>query len=90
MHPLWAYGYIQSKERYESADDLITTIKTFRDKNIPLDCIVLDWQSWEDGQWGQKSFDANRFPDPSIMMKTIHDLDARFDGQYLAQYESWL
>ena len=43
MLPRWAYGYIQSKERYDSSEDLINTVSKFREANIPIDCIVQDW-----------------------------------------------
>ena len=28
--------------------------------------------------WGQKSFDASRFPDPAGMIQTLHDEDVHF------------
>ena len=77
MLPRWAFGYIQSQERYESAQELVDTVREYRRRQIPLDGIVLDWQSWEDGQWGQKSFDRTRFPNPSGMMDALHQLGAR-------------
>jgi alpha-D-xyloside xylohydrolase len=72
--PKWAFGYIQSQERYESEKEIIDTVLEYHRRNVPLDCIVLDWQSWEEGMWGQKSFDKKRFPDPEEMMKTLHNL----------------
>lgn len=75
MLPRWAFGYMQSQERYESAEELVETAKRFRDIDFGMDTLVLDWLSWPDGQWGQKSFDRERFPDPSEMMKKLHSLD---------------
>jgi len=75
MLPKWAYGYIQSKERYKSQDELIEVAEEYRKRNIPLDCVVLDWMSWPDGLWGQKSFDPERFPDPKAMMDKLHRLN---------------
>ncbi|MDA3955613.1 TIM-barrel domain-containing protein [Oceanispirochaeta sp.] len=72
--PKWAFGYIQSQERYESQREIINTVLEYQRRNIPLDCIVLDWQSWEEGMWGQKSFDSDRFPDPREMTETLHKL----------------
>lgn len=77
MLPKWAFGYIQSQERYETADELIRTVKEYRNRQIGLDCIVLDWISWKDGMWGQKTFDERRFPDPARMMEQLHELNAR-------------
>jgi len=77
MFPKWAFGYIQSKERYKNQDEIINVVKEYRKRKIPLDCIVLDWQYWTGSQWGQKSFDSVRFPSPETMMKKLHeDLNA--------------
>jgi alpha-D-xyloside xylohydrolase len=77
MLPKWAFGYIQSKERYATQQELIEIVREYRARNLPLDCVVLDWQSWPDKQWGQKTFDPQRFPDPGQMMQDIHALNAR-------------
>ncbi len=77
MLPRWAFGYVQSKERYVDQAELISIVKEYRNRNLPLDCIVLDWKSWPEGLWGQKSFDPERFPDPTAMMDEIHRLNAR-------------
>lgn len=76
--PKWAFGYMQSKERYEDAEDLLTTAETFRRKQIGIDTLILDWMSWPDGLWGQKSFDAARFPDPADMIRRLHEMDIHF------------
>lgn len=76
MLPKWAFGYVQSQERYETAEELINIAKEYRRRGIGMDCLVLDWFSWEDGMWGQKTFDKSRFPDPAAMMNEIHSLNA--------------
>lgn len=73
MLPKWAFGFVQSQERYETAKEINDVVKEYRKREIGLDCIVLDWCSWEGELWGQKTFDAVRFPDPSAMMKELHD-----------------
>ena len=78
MLPRWAFGYLQSQERYEDADELLATAQRFRDEKFGLDALVLDWLSWPDGQWGQKSFDSVRFPDPAEMLRKMHERDIRF------------
>lgn len=77
MLPRWAFGYIQSKERYQSQSELIEVVKEYRKRELPLDCIVLDWKSWPDGLWGQKSLDPDRFPDPDLMTAELHKMNAR-------------
>lgn len=78
MLPRWAFGYIQSQEKYDTQEEIERTVKEYRERGIGLDCIVLDWCSWEDGKWGQKTFDSTRFPDPSKMIDRLHDDHARF------------
>ncbi len=46
MLPQWVFGYLQSKERYTSQEELLAVVKEYRHRQIPLDGIVLDWQSW--------------------------------------------
>lgn len=75
--PRWAYGYIQSKERYQSQAELIEVVNEYRRRNLPLDCIVLDWKSWPEDLWGQKTLDAERFPDPVHMMTELHKENVR-------------
>lgn len=77
MLPRWALGYLQSKERYIDARELLDVVGEFRRRRIPIDCIVQDWRSWPDGRWGQKSFDSTRFPDPSELCRRLHAADVR-------------
>ena len=72
LFPKWAYGYIQSKERYKTQQEILDIAGEYRRRRIPVDAIVLDWQYWDDGDWGQKSFNKERFPDPRAMMQTLH------------------
>ena len=78
MLPKWAMGYVQSKERYVDQWDIINHAKKFKELNIPLSCIVLDWQSWEDGKWGNKYVDKYRFRDLPQMVKELHDMGVAF------------
>lgn len=78
MLPLWAFGLMQSQERFESQAEILETVARYRDLEVPLDSIVLDWQSWEEGMWGQKSFDASRFPNPIEMTQQLHENGAHF------------
>ena len=78
MLPKWAYGYIQSKERYKTQEEILEVAREFRNRNIGIDCLVLDWLSWEDGKWGQKSFDSKRFPSPKEMTDELHKMGIHF------------
>ncbi len=77
MLPEYAFGYWQSRERYKSAEELISTVEEYRKRDVPLDIIVLDWMSWPNNMWGQKTLDAKRFENPKKMMEKLHSLGAR-------------
>lgn len=70
--PKWAYGYIQSRERYKTQEELLFAAEEFKRREIPVSCLVMDWRSWEEGKWGEKAFDRSRFPDPKGMMDQLH------------------
>ena len=76
--PKWAFGYVQSQERYETQTEILETTKKSRDLGIGMDCIVLDWISWGENMWGQKSYDESRFPDPKHMIDELHDEHTHF------------
>ncbi len=73
--PKWAYGYIQSKERYKTAEELTDTAGEFRRRKLGLDCIVLDWCSWREGCWGDKTPDPGRFPDVRELTDALHAMN---------------
>ena len=75
--PKWVMGYWQSRERYKTSTEMIDAFKGFRQRNIPIDNIVLDWQHWELDSWGSHEFDKARFPDPKAMVDSLHDLGGR-------------
>lgn len=75
--PKYALGFVQSKERYRDAWELLDVVREYRRRQVPLDVIVEDWQSWPEGQWGWKTFDETRFPDPKNLTDTLHALGAK-------------
>lgn len=77
MFPKWVYGYIQSKQKYNTQDEIVSVVKGFRNRKFPLDLIVQDWQYWPDKQWGQKSFNPKNYPNPAKMVSDIHDMNAK-------------
>lgn len=73
--PKWAMGFWQSRERYRTQDEVVNTLRTFRDKGIGIDNIVQDWNYWEDDKWGSHEFEASRYPDPGKMVDDVHALN---------------
>ena len=70
--PKWAYGFWQSRQRYETQDQLLSVLHEYRKRELPLDNIVQDWLYWPQDQWGCQCFDPARFPDPKAMVDDIH------------------
>jgi alpha-D-xyloside xylohydrolase len=74
MFPKWAYGYWQSKERYRTGDELLAVAKEFRDRKIPLDALVQDWQYWGDNDhWSGMTWTPDRFPNPKATIDSLHE-----------------
>ncbi len=78
MLPQWAYGYWQSRERYKTETEIREVAKTFRQKNIPVDNLVLDWSYWPEKEWGSQEFDSARFQDPKGMIRDLHQSNYHF------------
>ncbi|HEV8285144.1 MAG TPA: TIM-barrel domain-containing protein [Chitinophagaceae bacterium] len=70
--PKWALGFWQSRERYKTQDEILSTIDEFRKRKIPIDNIVLDWSYWKEAEWGSQDFDETRFPSPDSMIDVLH------------------
>ncbi len=75
--PKWAMGYWQSREKYNTSDEILSTLAEFRRRNIPIDNIVLDWLHWREDSWGSHEFDTDRFPNPKGMVDSIHAMNGR-------------
>ncbi|MEW6203414.1 MAG: TIM-barrel domain-containing protein [bacterium] len=73
MFGKWAYGYWQCKERYKTQDELTGVAKEYRERRLPLDSIVQDWQYWGDLGWNAMDFDRKNFPDPEGMIRELHE-----------------
>jgi alpha-D-xyloside xylohydrolase len=77
MMPKWAYGFWQSRQRYETQQQLLDTVGEYRKRGWPLDNIVQDWFYWPEDGWGSHDFDKARFPDPQGMVDAVHRQHAR-------------
>lgn len=77
MMPRYLFGYIQSKERYRSSEELLQTLGRFRDEHIPIDMIVQDWNYWKSGSWGHMKMNSRDYPDKRALTDSIHAQHAR-------------
>lgn len=77
LMPEWSYGFWQSRQRYETQDQLVGAFKEYRKLGLPLDAIVQDWRYWKDPEWGSHEFDPARFPDPKKMFDDVHKMHGK-------------
>ena len=75
--PDWLLGYWQSRERYKTQSEILDALAGFRERHLPIDNIVMDWNYWVADSWGAFEFDPERFSDPAGMIDTIHQNHAR-------------
>ena len=76
MFPLWAWGFWQCRERYETQAEILGVVAEYRRRGIPLDGVIQDWQYWRPGAWGSHLFDPARYPDPTAMVQAVHEAHA--------------
>jgi alpha-D-xyloside xylohydrolase len=73
MYGKWAYGYWQSKEHYATRDELLGIAREYRQRRIPVDNIVQDWNYWgNNDNWGGMIFDETKYPRPKEMIDLLH------------------
>jgi alpha-D-xyloside xylohydrolase len=70
LPPKAAFGYIQSKARYETQQQILDVAAGYRQRGYPLDIMVLDWFSWT--RMGQLDLNPLDFPDPGQMNERLH------------------
>jgi len=87
MFPKWTWGLWQCREHYETQPELLGVVAEYRRRGIPLDGIIQDWQYWLPGGWGSHEFDPARYPDPTGMVKTIHDENAHIIISVWARFD---
>ena len=70
LPPKAAFGYIQSKARYETQQQILDVADGYRRRGYPLDVIVLDWFYWT--RMGELDINPVDFPDPTAMNDALH------------------
>ncbi|HLZ96827.1 MAG TPA: TIM-barrel domain-containing protein, partial [Steroidobacteraceae bacterium] len=71
LPPKAVFGYIQSKARYESQQQVLAVADGYRSRGYPLDVMVVDWFYWT--RMGQLDFNSAEFPDPAAMNRKLHE-----------------
>lgn len=71
LPPKWALGYLQSKYGYRNEQAARNLVQQFRNRDIPLDAIILDLY-WFD-QMGDLDWNLSAFPNPAGMITDFMD-----------------
>lgn len=71
MPPLWSLGYQQCRYSYYPDKEVKTLARTFREKDIPADVIVLDIHYMDN--YKIFSWDPKNFSDPKGLLKFLTD-----------------
>ncbi len=78
LPPLWNFGLYQSKQRYMSAQEVIDVVRKYRELQVPLDCVVQDWQYWGgDNMWNAMEFLNPQYADYRRMIDEVHAMNAK-------------
>ncbi len=80
----WAYGFVQSKDRYRSARQLLDVAAEYRRAEVPLDVIVQDWFWWQrqgDPEYSHAYLEP--WADVPAALRKLHD------GQVHAMISVW-
>jgi alpha-D-xyloside xylohydrolase len=73
LYGKWAYGYWQSKEHYATRDELLNIAQEYRQRRIPIDGLVQDWNYWGGNtNWSSMFFDETTYPNPKEMLDILH------------------
>ena len=76
MYGKYAYGYWQSKEHYDTQEELMTVARKYRKLKIPIDNMIQDWDYWNGAEnWSGMFFDKTLFPEPKKMMDELHAMN---------------
>ena len=82
LPPKWSFGYMQSHRTLEDENQMIDIVKTFREKQIPLDSVVYLGTGFCPRGWNteQPSFDFNPeviLSDPAEVIQKLHDMNVK-------------
>lgn len=73
--PQWATGFWQSRLRYETQEDLLAVARKYKELEIPLSAIIVDYFHWT--EQGDYKFDPKFWPDPKAMADELHEMNTR-------------
>ena len=74
--PRWTFGFMLSRWGYKDAADVQDKWHQFRDRKIPIDAFIYDYD-WFNDDW---NFNPKTFPDPAANLAQMHQMGLRFVG----------
>lgn len=78
MIPLWAYGFMQSRERYKTDQEPVEVLSRHRELQVPIDVIIQDWQYWGNNYlWNAMEFNSPDFSNARGMLDRIHAMNGK-------------
>jgi alpha-D-xyloside xylohydrolase len=75
MLPYWASGFWQCKLRYKSQEELLGVAREYKQRNLPLSVIVIDFLHWK--HFGDWKLDPEFWPDPESMVRELDAMGVR-------------
>jgi alpha-D-xyloside xylohydrolase len=76
MYGKYAFGYWQSKEHYDTQNELMSVARKYRSLKIPIDNMIQDWDYWNGAaNWSGMFFDKTLFPRPKDMCDSLHKMN---------------
>ena len=75
MMPEFAMGFWQCKLRYQNQDEVLSVVREYKKRGLPLDVIVIDFFHWT--FQGDFKFDPEDWPDPDKMVKELSEMGVK-------------
>ena len=73
--PEWATGFWQCRLRYETQEELLEVARKYKELNIPLSAIIIDYFHWT--EQGDYKFDPKFWPNPKEMADELHAMNTK-------------
>ena len=70
--PKWAFGFIQCRNRYRSQAEILQIAHEYRQRKIPCDALVVDWQWYK--YTGDLDWDKDAWPDVKAMSAELKQM----------------
>ena len=71
----WIYGFHQSRWSYYTEQEVLNTVKTMRENNLPIDAVHMDIDYMQN--FRVFTFNKDRFPDPKAMARKLAEQNVK-------------